>query len=47
LFFDLTDVFGGLKEDAYTDYCHLTPLGNERLAESLGSKILPLIAAKI
>lgn len=43
LFFDMTDVFGGLNEDAYTDYCHLTPDGNRRLAEKLGEKVLPLI----
>jgi hypothetical protein len=44
-FFDLTDPFGGLNEDAYTDYCHLTPMGNRRLAYELGAKILPLISA--
>ena len=45
VFFDLTDPFGGLSEDAYTDYCHLTPMGNKRLAEELGVRLLPLIAA--
>jgi lysophospholipase L1-like esterase len=40
---DLTDPFGGLDEDAYTDYCHLTPAGNKRLAEYLGERVLPLI----
>ena len=43
VFFDLTDPFGGLLEDAYTDYCHLTPKGNKRLAEELGARLLPLI----
>jgi lysophospholipase L1-like esterase len=43
LFFDVTDVFGGMPEDAYTDYCHLTPMGNKRLAEYLGDKLLPVI----
>jgi hypothetical protein len=43
LFFDLTDVFGGMTEDAYTDYCHLTPMGNRRLAEYVGEKILPIV----
>ena len=45
LFFDLTDPFGGLSESAYTDYCHLTPMGNKRLAEELGARLVPLINA--
>jgi len=45
-FVDLTNVFGGLEDDAYTDYCHLTPMGNKRLAYYLGERILPMIAAK-
>ena len=45
-FIDLTDPFGGLKDDAYTDYCHLTPMGNKRLAEYLGERVLPLIRGK-
>lgn len=45
VFLDLTDPFGGLIEDAYTDYCHLTPRGNKRLAEELGARLLPLITA--
>jgi hypothetical protein len=36
LFFDLTDIYGGVTGDVYTDYCHLTPTGNQRLAEYLG-----------
>jgi lysophospholipase L1-like esterase len=43
VFLDMTDPFRGLSDDAYTDYCHLTPKGNQRLAEEIGSKILPLI----
>jgi lysophospholipase L1-like esterase len=43
LFFDLTDIYGGVTGDVYTDYCHLTPLGNQRLAESLGEKLLPIV----
>ena len=42
-FYDLTEVFEGVKEDAYTDYCHLTPMGNKRVAEYLGDKLLPVI----
>lgn len=45
LFFDLTDIFGELNEDAYTDYCHLTPMGNERLATYLGEQLLPIVKA--
>ncbi|MDE3041008.1 MAG: hypothetical protein KGJ82_10600 [Nitrospirota bacterium] len=45
-FVDLTDLFDGMSEDAYTDYCHLTPMGNKRLAEYLGGSILPLIEAQ-
>ena len=43
VFLDMTDPFGGLLEDAYTDYCHLTPMGNRKLADELGKRILPLI----
>jgi hypothetical protein len=44
LFFDLTDIFGGIDDDVYTDYCHLTPTGNKRLAEYLGERLLPVVA---
>jgi hypothetical protein len=43
LFFDLTDIYGGIEDDVYTDYCHLTPAGNKRLAEYLGDKLLPVV----
>jgi len=46
VFLDMTDIFGGLTGDAYTDYCHLTPIGNERLAERIGERILPFLNAK-
>jgi hypothetical protein len=45
-FIDLTDPFGGMSEDAYTDYCHLTPMGNKRLAEYLGERLLPILKGK-
>jgi lysophospholipase L1-like esterase len=32
---DLEDVFDGVKEKTFTDYCHLTAGGNERIAERL------------
>ena len=34
-FVDLTAIYGGVEGDVYTDYCHLTPLGNRVLAEAL------------
>jgi hypothetical protein len=43
IFIDMTDIFGGMKEDAYTDYCHLTPMGNKRFAEYLGERLVPII----
>jgi lysophospholipase L1-like esterase len=42
-FINLTDPFGGMSEDAFTDYCHLTPEGNKRLAEYLGERLLAII----
>lgn len=46
VFLDMTDIFGGFDGDAYTDYCHLTPMGNKLLAESIGERILPLLVPK-
>ena len=43
LYFDLTDIYGGVTGDVYTDYCHLTPQGNQRLAEYLGERLLPTV----
>jgi hypothetical protein len=43
MYFDLTDIYGGVTGDVYTDYCHLTPMGNQRLAEYLGEKLLPTV----
>lgn len=47
LFFDLTDIFGGIEGDVYTDYCHLTPIGNRRLAEYLGERLLPFVRGQL
>jgi lysophospholipase L1-like esterase len=47
LFVDLTDIYGGVKDDVYTDYCHLTPTGNRRLAEYLGDRILPTVRKQL
>ena len=46
VFLDMTDIFGGFDGDVYTDYCHLTPMGNKLLAERIGERILPLLAPK-
>jgi lysophospholipase L1-like esterase len=46
-FVDLTDIYGGVADDVYTDYCHLTPIGNKRLAETLGEKLLPTVRTQL
>ncbi len=43
---DLTNIYGGVQEDVFTDYCHLTPLGNRILAEYVGKRILPTLEAR-
>lgn len=44
-FLDLTQPFDGVEGQVYTDYAHLTPLGNRRLAERIATEILPMIRA--
>ena len=44
-FIDLTDSFGEIKEDAFTDDCHLIPLANRTVVEYIGHRIVPLIVA--
>jgi lysophospholipase L1-like esterase len=46
-FYDLTDIYGGVADDVYTDYCHLTPIGNQRLAEYLGERLLPTVQKRM
>ena len=46
-FLDLTGIYDGVKEQIFTDYCHLTPLGNELLANHVASRILPTIQADL
>lgn len=43
-FLDLTTVFAGRPQQMYTDYAHLTPLGNELVAARIRDQILPLLA---
>lgn len=38
---DLTRLFGGIREQAYTDYAHLTPLGNEMVARRIADQLEP------
>jgi lysophospholipase L1-like esterase len=42
-FVDLTTIYGGVEEQIYTDYAHLTPAGNARLARVVADRIAPLI----
>lgn len=42
-FIDLTDIFGSITDDAFTDDCHLTPLANRIMAEQISHRIAPLI----
>jgi hypothetical protein len=42
-YLDLTRVYATTREQAYTDYCHLTPLGNAILAHYVADHIMPLI----
>ena len=46
-FIDLTQIFDGFNEQIYTDYAHLTPRGNEILAERVLERILPAIRAEL
>ena len=45
LFVDLTDIFGDIEGDVFTDHVHLSPEGNKRVAEYLGERLAPLINA--
>lgn len=42
-FIDLTTIYEGTPGQIFTDYAHLTPLGNRLAAERLAEGILPLI----
>ena len=46
-FIDLTGIYAGVPGQIYTDYVHLTPDGNARLARHVATRILPLIRADI
>ena len=38
---DLTRLFGGVREQMYTDYAHLTPLGNAMVAKRIADQLEP------
>lgn len=45
-YLDLTGSFKDATFQAFTDYAHLTPAGNERLAQRIVPVVLPLISAR-
>ena len=46
-FLDLSSPFDGVEAQVYTDYAHLTPLGNELIAQQIAARILPRIRADL
>jgi lysophospholipase L1-like esterase len=44
---DLVDTFRHVKEKTFTDYCHLTPKGNELIAERLYQAMAPSLIPKL
>jgi hypothetical protein len=47
VYVDLGDTFRSVPEKTFTDYCHLTPRGNELIAERLYQAMLPGIIPKL
>src|SRR6185503_18224098 len=45
-FLDLTPIFRDVPGQVFTDYCHLTPHGNEVLATAIQPRIAALIRAR-
>ena len=46
-FLDLPGVFAGVEGQVYTDYAHLTPLGNRIVAGRIADHVLPMIRADL
>lgn len=44
-FVDATRAFTGAKGQIFTDYAHLTPLGNQTLAEHIAAHVVPIVAS--
>ena len=47
VFVDLGDTFKDVREKTFTDYCHLTPRGNDLIAEQLYQAMTPALIAKL
>jgi lysophospholipase L1-like esterase len=46
-FVDLNNIFDSVTEKVFTDYCHLTPKGNEQIAEKLLTSIEPSLIPEL
>jgi lysophospholipase L1-like esterase len=46
-FLDLTAVFKDVPGQVYTDYCHLTPLGNDVIAARIAEHVVPLLTTRL
>jgi hypothetical protein len=46
-FLDLTEAFRETQGQVYTDYCHLTPLGNEVVAGIIERQIVPMLRSRL
>jgi lysophospholipase L1-like esterase len=46
-FLDLTGIFDGVPGQVFTDYCHLTPHGNEVLAAAIQPRVAALVKARL
>jgi hypothetical protein len=44
-FIDLTAIYARVSEQMYTDYAHLTPSGNSRLADVIVDRLAEVIRA--
>ena len=42
-FIDLSVAFREVSGQVYTDYCHLTPFGNQVVARLIAGRIVPMI----
>ncbi len=43
VFIDLTEIYEHADGQVFTDYAHLTPLGNRITARAIAERIVPLI----
>jgi len=46
-FIDLTTAFRDTPDQVYTDYCHLTPRGNDVIAATIARQIAPILRQRI